>query len=147
MPTHYSCRIESLTYGILTSNVLYLNFEPLSIGMWGGARFDSMPTFSQRAPTPIFAVATLGNPPPKITSWKMSEASISEASLKASLVERLKAIHVEITDISGMSILPSRIAGFVRSLRHFTFPAASFLFFSFSPFIPLPPTTTCKVSI
>ena len=31
----------------------------------------------------------------------MAEISITEASLKSSLAERLKAIHVEVTDMSG----------------------------------------------
>ncbi|EOO01965.1 hypothetical protein UCRPA7_2488 [Phaeoacremonium minimum UCRPA7] len=31
----------------------------------------------------------------------MADSSISEASLKASITERLKAVHVEVTDMSG----------------------------------------------
>ena len=33
----------------------------------------------------------------------MADSSISEASLKASITERLKAVHVEVTDMSGES--------------------------------------------
>ncbi|KAI1385557.1 bola-like protein [Hypoxylon trugodes] len=35
------------------------------------------------------------------TDTNMAEATITEASLKAALTERLKAIHVEVTDMSG----------------------------------------------
>lgn len=31
----------------------------------------------------------------------MSEATITEASLQAAITERLKAIHVQVTDMSG----------------------------------------------
>lgn len=34
----------------------------------------------------------------------MSESTITEASLKAALTERLNAVHVEVTDMSGTSI-------------------------------------------
>ena len=35
----------------------------------------------------------------------MSETAINEDSLKGLMIERLKAVHVEVTDISGTSVV------------------------------------------
>lgn len=38
---------------------------------------------------------------------KMAESEITEASIKDALTQRLKAIHAEVTDMSGMSLVSS----------------------------------------
>lgn len=42
----------------------------------------------------------------------MAESSITEESLKSKLTKTLRAVHVEVTDISGTSLLPKPL------LRH-----------------------------
>ncbi len=47
----------------------------------------------------------------------MSETAITEDSLKGLMIERLKAVHVEVTDISGTSVFSCELFSMFR-LRH-----------------------------